>query len=208
MVQMLVNHGALSITQELTDGPSRLRRSAERLSPLHLALRHMHLDIARYLLRTEVGVVLKSPDLHAAVTSGDGEILERLLDAGLDPNHDSPGLKHVLVTAVNCGNLEMARLLISQGADVNGVKVNDSLFWMQDVTALHQAASKGHFEIAQLLLENSASADKTDPRWLKLTGKQWPTPLDVAISAKHEELQELLVDYGCRAGVGTSGIRI
>lgn len=55
-------------------------------------------------------------------------------------------------------------------------------------TALHQAAQKGHIEVAKLLLQAGSSANCQD--------KDGDTPLHLAILYKHFELAELLVSSG------------
>jgi ankyrin repeat protein len=51
--------------------------------------------------------------------------------------------------AINQGNLELAKELISKGADINAV----TNFWH---TPLHYAVNRGGFEIVKLLIENGA----------------------------------------------------
>ncbi len=52
------------------------------------------------------------------------------------------------------GQLEIARLLISKGADVNAAKTTDGM------TSLMASCKNGHLEVARLLLEKGANAGR------------------------------------------------
>ena len=117
--------------------------------------------------------------LGLAVFFGQTESVKALLDAGADVNLASREAMKVtpLASASAARQLEIARLLIAHGADVNARAASD-------FTPLHESAASGKLDFAQLLLEHGAdvNAKTTD-------GK---TPLDYAREHNHEEMVELL----------------
>ncbi|MDP6417480.1 MAG: ankyrin repeat domain-containing protein, partial [Gammaproteobacteria bacterium] len=77
-----------------------------------------------------------------------------------------------------------AELLIAEGADVNA-KTNDGR------TSLHNAAWKGHVEIAKLLIAKGA-----DVNAIFLNRHGQGTPLDWAIKYKQTKFADLLRKHG------------
>ena len=99
---------------------------------------------------------LESVFLKAA-EAGDGALVQSLLQSGVDvdaKNDDWPD-QNALHFAAKYGHAEVARLLLSAGADVTATD-GDNL------TALHYAAKVGSIEIAQLLLAAGADVDALD----------------------------------------------
>jgi len=117
--------------------------------------------------------------LGLAVFFGHPETVRTLLDAGADVNLASREAMKVtpLASASAARQLEIARLLIEHGADVNARAAND-------FTPLHESAASGKIDFAQLLLEHGAdvNAQASD-------GK---TPLDYARERGQHEMVELL----------------
>jgi len=87
------------------------------------------------------------------------------------------------------GHVDVARLLLERGADVNA---KESVY---DATPLHIAALYGHADVARLLLEHGANPSIRD--------KDGGTPLDVAREEGHEEVARVIEEYmRGRRGVG------
>ena len=63
--------------------------------------------------------------------------------------------KTALHFAAIYGHVDVAKVLIQNGADVNAVDV-------QKCTALHRGAQKGHVDVAKVLLENGADVNAVD----------------------------------------------
>ncbi|NEQ42911.1 MAG: ankyrin repeat domain-containing protein [Leptolyngbya sp. SIOISBB] len=105
------------------------------------------------------------PPLIAATLEGDEVTVRSLLDAGTDPNliyHTNTALTY----AARDGHTDIARVLITTGADVNWIDG-------EGVTPLILAAFKGHVELAALLLNHGADTTVVD---------QWSqTALDYAL---------------------------
>jgi ankyrin repeat protein len=88
--------------------------------------------------------------------------------------------RSVLHEVVNVGNLAVTRLLLANGADVNGIdKIGE--------TPLMIAANNNHQSIAQLLLDNGAD--------VKATFSAKGTTISLAAAAGHESIVQLLIDH-------------
>ena len=99
-----------------------------------------------------VGTGLAGP-IHDAVLDEDIDEVQRQLDAGVDPNLKSSKGATPLFYAVYGGHLEIVELLITRGADVNAVYLNNSV--------LDQAHSYDDQEMVELLEAHGAEvADK------------------------------------------------
>lgn len=96
----------------------------------------------------------RGDQLLAATRKGDLATVKRLLDEGVNVNSRTRYDSTPLFFACDRGNLEMVRLLIERGADLN---VKDNFY---NATALTWAMSKEHNEIVALLVEKGV--DVTD----------------------------------------------
>jgi ankyrin repeat protein len=85
-----------------------------------------------------------TPDLHKAVREGDADKVKKLLDAGADVNVRESSKDRLQYTplhwAANNGDLEIAEILISRGADLDAEDPTYS-------TPLYLAAEQGHPKI-------------------------------------------------------------
>jgi ankyrin repeat protein len=82
--------------------------------------------------------------------------------------------------------LEIARLLLAGGAEVDGHK--------RGQTALHWAARGGQVEMAELLLAHGAAVEAR--AWLTTGERETTTPLDLARQGGHGPMIELLRRHG------------
>ncbi|MGO9121088.1 MAG: ankyrin repeat domain-containing protein [Desulfomonilaceae bacterium] len=87
------------------------------------------------------------PPLIDAAKKHDFKQLEHLLEKGDDVNANSGGT--ALMWASYEGQLDMVRLLLGRGADINAKN-------QKGFTALELASQKGHMKIAELLREHGA----------------------------------------------------
>ena len=151
-------------------------------------------------------------DFFKAIKQDDAKTVQSLLQRGFDPNTLDPEARHGLIMAVAepspkvaevliqakginvnflnsadesalmyaalKGHLAMAKSLISKDADVNKTG------W----TPLHYAATNGHVDVIQLLLDNHAFVDAGSPNGT--------TPLMMAAQYGSPQAVKLLLDEG------------
>ena len=127
--------------------------------------------------------------LHFAAFGGHPGVVELLIAHAADVNavaqtqfRNSP-----LQVALLTGQVEVARVLVAKGADVNFRQA-------EGITALHEAAQLGSEPLVELLA--GAGAD------VNAKGADGRTPLDIAVKAKNLGAADLLRRYGGRTGLG------
>jgi len=91
-------------------------------------------------------------DLLAAVRKGDAERVKAVLAQGVDVNAKSPYGATGLFFAADRGNIEIIRILLDHGANVN---VKDTFY---GATALTWATQKERWDVIKLLLGKGATA--------------------------------------------------
>ena len=145
------------------------------------------LRVGLFLLSVTIVLANESLPLHNAARSGDIESLQLHLKQGADPNRKDKGSNKftALHVAVEHGQVEIARLLLDNGAKVNAQGEND---W----TALHVAAQHGQVEIAGLLLDNGAKINA----WSTWNGLR--APLFVAVEQNQVDVVRLLLERGAK----------
>jgi ankyrin repeat protein len=156
-------------------------------TPAVAALAGSHFHLAQVLHRDKSsldprGCCDETP-LHAAAYHGDLEIIQVLLECGVDVNAKREGAYTPLGHVVNAGHhneARIARLLIAHGADPNARDWYGS-------TPLHRASERGSIEIVHSLIEHGANVEVKD------TGGR--TPLDVASGEQREEITKLLLEH-------------
>ncbi|KAN0119336.1 Ankyrin repeat-containing domain protein [Hyaloscypha variabilis] len=113
---------------------------------------------------------------------GNLRLAKMVLDLGVDVNFDYGG---PLRGAAAFGNIEVANLLIERNAVIDMVEPGND--FVSDCTALQHAASRGHLDMAKLLLDNGANINATSSRF-------WGCPLSIAINFGATNLVEMLLD--------------
>lgn len=143
--------------------------------------------------------------LHIATLKGNITIVQRLLEAGSNPNirtvtdavydEDEDHNEHadaIVSSLRGLGNktplhiaakeslYEIGSLLLAYGADINTLDAGLC-------TPLHWSANKGDAQFVRLLLENKANPNARD--------LAWSTPLHEATRKNHLEVVKLLMNY-------------
>jgi hypothetical protein len=143
-------------------------------------------DIAWSLLRS--GADVNALDngganpLHYAAEVGRADLVRSLLEHNVDV--DLPTSRSHLTAlglASFVGSVEVSRLLIRHGADVNSRTRND---W----TPLNRASKQGHLNLVRFLIENHADVDSPNHEGV--------TPLHSAASKGHLDIVKVLIESG------------
>ena len=162
------------------------------MTPAVAALEGRHFQLAQVLHRAGSSVdpcgLFGNFPLHSAAHYGDIEMVQVLLDYGVDVNARNRFDSTPLYFAVNeySNNLGAVRLLLDHGADPN-------LEARRGGAPLHEASHHGMVEIARLLIEHDASVEVEDE-----SGK---TPLEVALSRQQNEIVKLLMKHGASSSI-------
>uniref|UniRef100_A0A673BXS3 SAM domain-containing protein n=1 Tax=Sphaeramia orbicularis TaxID=375764 RepID=A0A673BXS3_9TELE len=121
-----------------------------------------------------------TPLMYAAYIGHDN-IVNLLLEAGVNVNATTAKGLTPLMLAASCGNESIAYFLLQQGAEL---EVKDSRGW----TALFHCTSTGHQQMVKFLLDNNADANVKEP------GSGF-TPLMEAAASGHEIIVQYLLDH-------------
>jgi hypothetical protein len=124
----------------------------------------------------------EAPPLHRAAAAGDVVAIERLRDAGSDPNMRDAEGRTALHVAALAGRREAAMALVRRGTDPQAYDV-------QHIDALTLAAAQGDRDMVALLLWLGAEANA-------VTGSDDRTALIAAARGGHAEVVRELVAAG------------
>lgn len=129
-------------------------------------------------------------NIHFAAFQGNVDRIKSFLKEGVDINEKRTTKERTpLDYAVKGGKVEVVKLLISEGAEVNtGAK---------GIPALIYAVRSGDTEIAEFLLDNGA-----DPN--AVSGRGGMTALHMAVVRRNKEMVQLLIENG--ADVNAKGL--
>jgi serine/threonine-protein phosphatase 6 regulatory ankyrin repeat subunit B len=138
------------------------------------------LDTAQYGADDD-GMDEGATSLHSATKEGDTDVVESLLEGGININCRNASSGTPLGTAAADGKVDIVRLLIERGAEVDS---HDMWGW----TPLHEASKYGHLEVSQLLIDHGANvnARELDHR----------TPLSLSARNGHLGVVKLLLERG------------
>lgn len=108
--------------------------------------------------------------LHQAAEDGDEELVQRLLESGVNIDTTASDGRTALHFAAECGNDAIVSTLLERGAYVSAASIpsggwHDKKFY-GGRTPLHWAAAGSHQHIIELLLDNGA-----DPEATNVTGR-------------------------------------
>ncbi|XP_041363273.1 ankyrin repeat and KH domain-containing protein 1-like [Gigantopelta aegis] len=179
IIKLLLSHGA-----EINS------RTGSKLgiSPLMLAAMNGHTAAVKLLLDmgSDINAQIetnRNTALTLACFQGRHEVVSLLVDRKANIEHRAKTGLTPLMEAASGGYVEVGRVLLERGADVNAPPVPSS----RD-TALTIAADKGHYRFVELLLNRGASVD--------VKNKKGNSPLWLACNGGHLDVVQLLVSAG------------
>jgi len=212
MARMLLDRGA---------DPNLMNERMQ--TPLQSALRRQRWETAMAFV--ESGVVLRRPDgrpcsmlVLAIQSDAPRDFIQRLLERKGRVHESDPLGRGPLQQAAMNGRTDLIDLLLGNGADINSR--DDEM----GRTALHWAAEGGQTRMVEALLQRSAETSRTDREGktpLHLAAKSGraqivqlllakganvnartysfdPTPLSLAVEARHEDVANILRAHGGR----------
>ena len=171
VVRVLLKHGA-NVSAEDEEGRT----------PLHEAAKNGNVELVRMLIEHGADVNVRTKDGSTPL----------LMAAKLGNMEDEEGETQLHKETRN-GNVELVRMLIEHGADVN-VRTNYSS------TPLLAAARFGNIEVVRVLLEHGANVEAED--------KKRRTSFQIASMKGYNDVVELLSDHGAKRvfSVSTSSL--
>ncbi|TGL98038.1 hypothetical protein EHQ76_13475 [Leptospira barantonii] len=190
-IALAVSNGNLDIVKILTENGAQINAKPGRVAPLLLASHTNHPAIVKYLTKKGADVNFVSTvngatitALELACSSNFMEVAEALLDHGGNPNFSGQkdGRTPLFLAAME-GNNDIIKLLLSEGADVNGRSKSG-------FTALFDAIGYNKIDTVKLLIKKGADVNVVD-----LDGD---TPLKVAIHRKFTDIETLLRENGAK----------
>lgn len=188
IIKLLLNHGA-----EINS------RTGSKLgiSPLMLAAMNGHTAAVKLLLDmgSDINAQIetnRNTALTLACFQGRNEVVSLLLDRKANVEHRAKTGLTPLMEAASGGYIEVGRVLLDKGADVNAAPVPSS----RD-TALTIAADKGHQKFVDLLLTRGAAVE--------VKNKKGNSPLWLAANGGHLNVVEAL--YHAKADIDSQDNR-
>ena len=171
-------HGQKDIVQLLFDSGADLNKTdGNGVSPLHHAASREKIDTVQLLIKLGA-----EPQLWKAAKNGQYDILQKLLQAGANPNKiELHGGEFPLLLAAMKGQKNIVQLLLQRGAKPNvGNQYGN--------TPLHWAARLDRKAVVKQLIDGGA-----DPNIGNIWGQ---TPLYKAVQHGKKDVVKLLVDIG------------
>lgn len=156
-----------------------MRLTAKRLVAMIIGM-GLLLSAANPVFSADAGV---SPDPIAFTNSmelGDLRQAEAWLDAGMLPDFMGSRVGSGLMIGAWEGKIDLMRLFISRGADINKLNTNGE-------SAIALAAWKGNLEAVKWLLERGARINAPKRQW---------SALHYAVFAGHAEVADYLIEQG------------
>ena len=196
--------GELATVKMLVDAGADVRATdAERDTCLTLAAYHGHTDIVRYLVSfPEVDLnhqeINNCTTLYCAVQEKHADMVQVLIDAGADIEIKTDSGRSPLHVASIEGALATVKMLVKAGADVRATDAKGN-------TCLILAACCGHTDTVRYLV----GLPEVDLNHQKISNY---TALHVAVSRKHADVVQVLIDAGAdietRGALGSSPLHL
>ena len=189
-LSLAASGGYIDIIKILLDAGAEINsRTASKLgiSPLMLAAMNGHLDAVVLLLDRGADInaqieTNKNTALTLACFQGRSEVVATLLDRRANVEHRAKTGLTPLMEAASGGYVDVGRVLLEKGADVNAPPVPSS----RD-TALTIASDKGHKMFVELVLNWGAQVDTKN--------KKGNTPIWLSCNSGHLDVLQKLIEF-------------
>ncbi|KAL8727534.1 MAG: hypothetical protein Q9166_005985 [cf. Caloplaca sp. 2 TL-2023] len=183
----------------LAQGVDAMFVDQENRSALFMAAQSNKICVVEYLVQAKGQELLrlkehgwKDTPLHKAAMEGHASVLEKLLICSPDIEDQQKEGRTALYVAVDWGHKEAVGVLLDHGAQVFTQDKDKS-------TPLHCAAWRPRLHILRRLLE-APDADKS----LEHKNKWGDTPLWLALSNRHVDCANILLDHGASIHVANN----
>ena len=179
--------GLRDVVELLAIGPQDVssRDFNDELTPLHLASRAGHLNIARFLVDHGANVAAQdqvvSTPLHEASQWGHLDLAQFLVDHGANASAQDQYGSTPLHRAAQWDHLDLAQFLVEHGADA---AASDQRGW----SPLHLASFTSHLDLIRFLVDHGANTSAQD--------KGGWSPLHQASQWGYLDLARFLVEHG------------
>lgn len=183
------NWDLVKFMQTKMDANLMHQSSLDGMTIVHRACFNKNLAFVEKLIAQKLKVTELDKDsntmLHWAASSGSEEIVQLLLDKKADIAAQNNIGNYALHCAAYAGHLAVCNLLVA------GKKVNVNLENVKKLTPLHEAVSRGHVEIVQLLISKGAIVDCAD--------RADVTPFELALYENQIDCGIALINAGANA---------
>ena len=161
-----------------------------------------------FFLITTHAIAQEEPPIIKAVAGRDLAKVKSLIDQGADINAENEWRRSALDLAIETNQLEMVKLLISNGAsgwkNVQGAAENNNLEMVRYLIsqnfdlgyALVYACENNNLEMARVLIDAGSPVNLSQKRKSGLFSKYYVSPIEFAIDNDNKELVFLLLDKG------------
>ena len=161
------------------------RNFTDNVTPLHLASKYGHKQVACFLL--EHGAYVSAQDdggktpLHLALRMGHIDVAYMLIERGADVSSQDGYRDSPLHLALEKGHIDVTYMLIERGADISAQSKYRG-------TPLHLALQMGHTDVAYMLIERGADVLDQDEHGY--------SPLRLASQMGHIDVANMLIERG------------
>lgn len=132
----------------------------------------------------------KTTLLMEVAKKGQTDVVELLIESGIDPNISDKYGRTAVYFAAEKGHVETVKLLVAKKCDLN-ISRND--YWHKDESPLYVAAANGHLDVLKLLYRNKQDCYRA----IKEAFYCGKTPLHGAIEGNHAEIVTFFMENEC-----------
>ncbi|MCK4292302.1 MAG: ankyrin repeat domain-containing protein, partial [Planctomycetes bacterium] len=170
-------------------------KDAGGFTPLHCAICGRHKEVILFLIDNGADVNARTADGRFPLTYAETEIAELLIAKGANVRLKDKTGQTLLHWAANRndyqGDIELVKLFLSHGADVNAKGYSNCVGW-EGWTPFHVACRNGNKTIVEMFISSGADVNaKTDAG---------DTPFSLARKKQRAKVVELLKKHGAKKG--------